>query len=114
MAARRRTMRLNRVDFPTLGRPTRATRGRGGLTSDPELPERRRALAPALLHLHGEPEEHLAPEEPLEPLPRPGADVLQHRAPLPDDDGLLRVALHPDDRAHPHEPPPSRRPDSSN
>src|SRR5690606_34969465 len=62
----------------------------------PQRLQRRLVVRPAGAHAYPGLEEHLAVEQTLHRLPRPGADLAQARAALADDDRLLALALDPD------------------
>src|SRR5688500_2396303 len=55
---------------------------------------------PLLEQLDPEVQIHARPEDGLHLLTCPGADVAQHRSPLPDDDPLLGIALDEQRRRH--------------
>src|SRR5689334_9146890 len=106
MATRRPAIRLKSVDLPTLGRPTRATRGRLTRAVLPRMHRKLRsagqirvlavlacaeaakrgseavplqpcgALAPPLVDADMQLEEDLARQEPLQPLARAAPDLL--------------------------------------
>src|SRR5262249_47366196 len=74
-----------------------AGRSRGEVEA--ELAQGALVRPPLVAHPHRQLEEHLDAEEPFQVLARRGADLLEGRAALADEDALLRVVLHEDARS---------------
>src|SRR5262249_58220224 len=76
----------------TRSRPRPSCRA-SGRQQESELAQGALVAAPVPAHFHGRLEIYLDAEERLEVAPGGRADLLQHRAPLADEDALLRLLL---------------------
>src|SRR5512139_4278123 len=101
MARRFPEIRLKSVDFPTFGRPTRATVNSPRLIS--QAPQHGFAARPLPLDLDEQLQVYPRPRLFLQFQARGGADFLQQPPALPDDDPLLGLPLHQDVRPDPDE-----------
>src|SRR5258706_11295560 len=93
-------MRTAQSSYPFAHRATRRLCQMHVKPLQPEALEGRLVTPPARSHLHEQLEKNRVTEQRLDLRARAHADVLHHRAVLPDEDLLLRVRLDEDHRTH--------------